>query len=1314
MLALVSGYLHAVGHFRLLHYLHLIPRCAAMLSLFGVHANAQPPQLADDWRWTEFTTETGLPSDRIHSVLETAGQVPWVFTSHGPAWYDTYVWRRVSFPGDPPFNHPAGMYASAEGQIFITLDSALYSGTASGFKQLPITKVNNAVPLPEGGVLVLHANSRNDKYLALLRDGTETRIEWPQGTSRYEETKLEKTTSGRVWLNADDCLFRWNNGKWEEWLRTPSKTSVMSIDALVESEQLSGILTLPSPYDVRGIWEWYNGKRPTFNTQHTEYSVRGQHIFRDGTALFALEGGNFQIRSGGRWATFSLDRLHAREVQAIAGAGDHDYWIASSHGLFRVRTSARRWTRITLGSLAEDWIINDILLASDNSLWLATGGGISRLTPDGSIRTIKKINGTPLYLTTGVAEDSSGSIWVGSGSGFPGVLRWDGKTWRKFRTGTPLDTSHIHRIVVDSRKRIWCLGVYQSDPHQGPGAFMIERDTVQVLGVRQGMISNRVYAMAEGRDSSLWFGTMEGISRWKSGQWRHWTTAELLSPQRVFTIAITPDSSVWYADGKGVLGVIDKSGTPKRVRVSDGPLSEIVSEIRVDKNGILWCTTPSGLAIHAAGHWFNLDKRIGIINSPLWPVLPLGDSVYVGAASGLMMLHVRDLLHPAPRVFLTEPLTSTNSALMRWNVAIKNGVVPHQLIQTRHKVAGGPWSPWSERREAVLQNLDPGTYEFVVQAKPLLGFDSSGFSTARSVFSITVPVLQDPRVLIPAGSLIGGMLVFVIIITVRNRRIKQRALQEELRREHEHAGRLAELDRMKSQFLANISHEFRTPLTLVLGPIEQLLGRTRDTWDREKLTMARRNAEKLHGFINQLLDFSKVEAGTMGLAVRRGELVGFVKRIVQSFQSWAEQRQHRMSFSTDVDVLEGLFDPDCLEKILNNLISNALKFTPEGGSIRIRIMTDELSSPDKALIAISDSGIGIAPEHLPHIFDRFYRVDESHRTEGTGIGLALTKELVEKHHGSIDVHSSPGKGTEFLVTLPLASFADHEMASPADTEHDSYRPSPPEPEIDTRPDGTEHPDIHGVVVLIVEDSADVRSYIRDYLVSEYTVIEARDGAEGLEKACTAIPDIIVSDIMMPKMNGFELCREIKSDERTSHIPVILLTARSGMENKIEGLETGADDYLTKPFNAQELLARINNLIESRRRLREKFSRTIPLKPGEVAVSSLDDAFLRKAVANVEQFMTDEAFDVERFSHEMAMSRMQLHRKLRALTGYSATQFIRYLRLMRAQELLKKDAGNVADIAYQTGFGSPTYFSRCYHEHFGCTPGQAKHQFSSER
>ena len=544
--------------------------------------------------------------------------------------------------------------------------------------------------------------------------------------------------------------------------------------------------------------------------------------------------------------------------------------------------------------------------------------------------------------------------------------------------------------------------------------------------------------------------------------------------------------------------------------------------------------------------------------------------------------------------------------------------------------------------------------------------------------------------------LVVGFLVFAVL-RMRVRR-NQLLLDKEI-----------ELDRMKSRFFSNISHEFRTPLTLILGPIDDLITRPENAGIQKHLKTMRRNGGRLLELVNQLLELSRIEAGRLKPALTKNNVVSLAKGIGMSFDSLAEMKNIRLEVFSGADAIEIYIDHDKFEKILTNLLSNAFKFTPENGLISVHIHTTRqarLPGLRECLeVVVKDSGRGIPQEEIMHIFDRFYQADNNQllQQEGSGIGLALTRELVELHRGAIWASCAVAGGTEIRLQIPLnleeilTGCIAEMVSAPSTLQTDVNGEAEP---VDAPEAGS---DSHRPIVLLIEDNIDVRIYVRDILEDHYQVVEASDGDAGIEMALDTIPDLILSDVMMPRSSGHEVCLALKNSEKTSHIPIILLTAKADVESRIEGLETKADDYLTKPFIPKELLLRIQNLIESRRKMREKYLGTLTLRPGDISVKSVDEKFLKKLMDRLEVHMGDEKFGVEELGTEIGMSRSQLHRKLKALTGQGPNQFIRTFRLNRAHDLLKVNAATAAEIAYTVGFNSPSYFTKCFHEHFGYTP-----------
>jgi len=556
------------------------------------------------------------------------------------------------------------------------------------------------------------------------------------------------------------------------------------------------------------------------------------------------------------------------------------------------------------------------------------------------------------------------------------------------------------------------------------------------------------------------------------------------------------------------------------------------------------------------------------------------------------------------------------------------------------------------------------------------------------------------------------LLLFMVFQYFRNRqRVRAKQSKLTLKLKQAEAEKLKELDTLKSNFFANISHEFRTPLTLILGPIRQVMSAIPD--DKEiaaaeeipvpgkQLQVIERNALRLQHLVNQLLDLSKLDSGKMDLQVASGDLLRFVRQIVFSFESLAERKE--IQFDTQFpEVLEKTwYDADKLEKILVNLLSNAFKFTPEGGRVEVEIYDEN----EQIVLKIKDSGPGMSQEEITHIFDRFYQV-EGTQDQGTGIGLSLVRELVELYHGSITVESTEGEGTAFQLRLPYTKSAFHP---------EELSNVQPEKEVSSQVVSTIVTGVEGraekasetgqPLVLVVEDNFDLRNFIADTMREDYQVLVAENGKRGLEMAIAETPDLIISDVLMPEMNGFELSVSLKKDKRTSHIPIILLTAKAGQSHKLEGLETGADEYLTKPFDQRELLLRVRNLIARSQQLREKYAGEMALRPAAVAVTSVDEQFLDQVSQAIEQNLSNEQFSVEDLAAAVAFSRSQLHRKLKALTGKSPNEHIRNFRLLRAKELLEKGAGNVSEVAMEVGYNSLSYFTSSFKKAFGFPPSE---------
>lgn len=515
----------------------------------------------------------------------------------------------------------------------------------------------------------------------------------------------------------------------------------------------------------------------------------------------------------------------------------------------------------------------------------------------------------------------------------------------------------------------------------------------------------------------------------------------------------------------------------------------------------------------------------------------------------------------------------------------------------------------------------------------------------------------------------------------------------------------------KLAFFTNVSHDFRTPLTLISDPVKQLQ-RSESLQERDRflLDLIARNVTVLRRLVNQIMDFRKYESGKLDLKLSEFDPTCAVKDWVDSFTDMSWKKHIRLSVEIDSSCLGRTIvaDMEKLERIIYNLLSNAFKFTPEHGIIRVGMSYSE----DNFILNVSDTGVGMSKEHISHIFDDFYQISSVHHS-GSGIGLALVKAFVDMHAGKIEVDSTIDNGSEFRITMPLKQHgsivSDHRneetmsiMKEGAIFDADSQSSS-----LDKYPFEFLHPDGADTVgtILIIDDNADVRNYVRSILSPKYEVLEARDGGEGLSKAARAVPDAIICDVMMPVMDGMECCRRLKEGVNTSHIPVMMLTAYAADEQKIEGYESGADSYISKPFSSELLLARLANLIEGRSRLQSIFGDSLPLANEDI--SDIDRDFVGRLREVIEENIDDTSLSVESLGEKMCLSRVQLYRKIKALTGYSPNEYIRTARLKKASYLLATTDNTVSEIAYSVGFSSPSYFAKCYKEYFGQNPAAKK-------
>jgi signal transduction histidine kinase/ligand-binding sensor domain-containing protein/DNA-binding response OmpR family regulator len=1008
--------------------------------------------------------------------------------------------------------------------------------------------------------------------------------------------------------------------------------------------------------------------------------------------------------------------------------------------------------------------VSAFLKEDDNTLWI----GFYNV---GGIDIINQNTGEKKYLApnkksnSGLGEgsvqcifkDRHSNIWIGSYLG--GLQMYDRKNGKlttylhKPTDGKTIAGNDVRKITEDKEENLWIAIHGEGVDRFNPTTKEFQHFRVNYSDRQKAIASNWVLTVFCDNDDKIWVGSVEGVSviDKKNPFIKSYPNdpENDKSKSNNFVLCVFQDSkgNVWLGTSYGLNLFDAKTESFKSFTKNDGLPNDNITGILEDKMGNLWISTFKGLSRYSPKeHTFkNFDVRDGLATDEF--LTPTGfmaknGEMFFSGREGVVSFYPEDVKDNGfvPSVYITDfklfnqsvkisgfdkkkgfyldnQITFTKELNLRYsqNVFTFEFVALNYFRPEKNQYAymmegfDKQWNNIGSKNDVTYTNLPPGNYTFRVKAS---NNDGKWNETGTSLKMIITPPWWETV----WAYLIYILISFSILWVLRYIILQRERFSRKLELERMEANKIHEVDMMKLRFFTNISHEFRTPLTLILAPLEKPF----HLLNPEKLEITYkliyRNAYRLLRLINQLMDFRKLEGGGLKLEASQNDIIKFVNEIASLFNYEANERNIEFQVISKEESLLVWYDSDKLDKLLYNLVSNAFKFTPDGKKITIYIDAKDVEAQLKfglkkfIEIIVEDSGIGIQAEELPKIFDRFYQADSTQKNMGSGIGLALTKELTELHHGDIRVESEPNKGTRFILLLPmgkdhLESYQLTEKSNGSDlkTEILHYQEVPDSsivPEDNGKGGVKKQP-----VMLIVEDHADLRLFIKHEFMSSYKITEANDGIQGYEMALELIPDMIISDIMMPGMGGIELCKKLKTDERTSHVPIIMLTARSSEEQMVEGLETGADDYMTKPFSVSVLRARVNNLIESRLLLRKQFSK-LPDISQVVTTTTLDQKFLERASKIINQHLGDSDFDAHQFASEIGMSRSQLYRKIQALTGYSVNEFIRNNRLKKAAELLiKTDEHNITETAYIVGFKEVTYFVKCFATYYGVSPSK---------
>lgn len=1097
-------------------------------------------------------------------------------------------------------------------------------------------------------------------------------------------TDIVEGSDGTIWIGALGKLYTFKEGKWS---RYKSPEIMIPANRVLLSQSRENNL-------------WIAGHKS--RVYRLDYSSNRWRTYKD--LNFQCEGlgddrwfltvdGRVVKRQGNSWTAYGVaDGLMDAPVRIIVTSWGQTWVVGSHEGVASTACFDQgQWHRQTHPELSWGIDYRAVFESADGSLWFGAGvdfikergqyGGVLQLTnprekPFNWVHHRYHDNGLNQSNAYGIGQSPDGRIWIGGGN----LFYFDGDRWDRpeescLRQYVNIVTSQDDLLLVGSRYY---------------GIFLYDGKKWQQYDTESGLISNTIISLAAGPDGDIWAATENDISRFDGSKWVN----------QVFPAALN-------------------------LNVEGGSIMH-------GSDGAVWVNKSSR-------DW----KRRAFTNGKL---------PEEAVVNFLSYRYVPDENPPETKIELfTEEVSQQGNTLISWTGEDFFGGTPDERLAYSYRLDGGAWSEFSNEEHHTFLNLGHGVHTLDVRARDLdLNVDPT---PATIQFTVQPPVWKQTwfQLLLLAFLITIGVFEYRIIskkqkLEVLNKSLHQlndtlqdkndqviqqqdqilaqkQKLEEsyhnleiqneeiQLQRDklEEMVVQIENLSKSKINFFTNISHELRTPLTLILGPVEQMRRPGLPAGDRAHLMdIVERNTHRLLKLINQLLEMRRIETNTLDLETRLSNPGQLLTDISGMFTNLAEEAGIQLSFHNSCPNLVTAFDVDKVEKMVANLLSNAFKHTPSGGNIQV-----SLSRADETFrISVSDTGKGMDAETMAHIFERYYIGSE--QGECSGVGLSYLKDLVELHSGNITVDSAPGKGTTFTIALPLTKVDKEDLSQPI-THTSELRNTSSEINL-LRSNRASNRKIKSAVpavgegtqvkrILVVEDNKDMATFLESILSKDYVVLKAADGAEGLQKAKNHHLDLIVSDVMMPVMDGLTFCKHLKTDLATSHIPVILLTAKNMEEHRIEGYETGADAYLTKPFGPELLLARIENLLKQRRQLHTKFTRDFAFQPKDVKLTSPDEELLKKLVDIMEKHISDSDFNVNRMCEMVHLSHMHFIRKVKQLTGKKPSDLLKSYRMKRAKDLLKQNKTNIAEVAYMVGYDLPNSFSRAFKKEFKVSPSE---------
>ncbi|WP_430814889.1 hybrid sensor histidine kinase/response regulator transcription factor [Carboxylicivirga sp. RSCT41] len=1077
---------------------------------------------------------------------------------------------------------------------------------------------------------------------------------------------------------------------------------------------------------------------------------------KDGSILAAVDGGGVvnidpvkKLVINDKEQNQAFANLDTKAVFSVYIDSNGLYWIGTiGKGLRIINTERNRFSHYTHqlhdpNSLSDNSILS-LLEDSKKRIWVGTdGGGLNLFDHDKGV--FKSYNHLRSNLKSNVIkriiEDNNQNIWLGT---YGGGLAWLNEETSELLSYIPEN----HLETENTSLSVWSLCQQENDRlwvgTLGNGLYEFNTQTKgfthlsEIYPQLNEVMNDYILSLFVDSQKNLWIGTSNGIYVWLYNEKKYirylfdHVNDSGVGKNAILCIYESKDGNIWIgSNGGGIFSLNPENGDIKNLTTSNGLVQEQVYDVVEAQDNTLWFATHGGISKYEinTGRFQNYDGRDGLLGSTFNALLySQTNKLIVGGVKGLNLFdpNVIKVNDNVPKVLLAElyinntpvkagdkdsPLTE-NIADAREivlqhdqaNIGIEF-VAINYFISEKNSYSyvldnsSEQWSTPSSNRLVKYNNLKPGDYTFRVKAANNDGV----WSTTETTINI--------KVLAPWWKRWYAYLAyFLIIASAMYAYIRYTVLWIDLRRKLEfevmEREKIKELNQMRLQFFTNISHEFRTPLTLISGPLESLKKQPHlDTENQKLFDIAHKNTNLLLRLINQVMDFRKVETGSLTLNASNADIVAYIIECGEAFEHMAAERNVTFNIDSNIDHLNIQFDKDIIEKVIYNLLSNAFKYGKENGSVALAILLsdEQILERQKLIIQVKDDGDGIDSENPNEVFKQYKRFRQSEQhIPGTGIGLALTKSLVELHGGTISVESAKGIGSTFTVAIPVINNIAENSESKKQESFVVKANTQVEEKVRLLKDSSKK-----YSLMLVDDNPQVIDYLNSVLQDQYMITSASNGQEAYDALLKRSYDLLITDVMMPVMNGIELCDQLKNNIHTSHIPVIMLTAKSSVENKIEGLKTGADAYLPKPFNPDLLTAYIENLLKSREKLKEVFTGNALIQPSEVTSTSVDEQFIQKALDVVRANMEDEAFGVEEFGRELAMSRSNLHRKIKALTNKSTTDFIRTIRLKEAAARLISSDDQISEIAYKVGFNSSSYFIKSFKKEFKMSPGQYK-------